>query len=134
MLLALFNRPHYAQRRYFVQEITGLDDVFDGLDEWPHEKRNIACETVVRYCREAANGQWPIDAVREIFRVFLKRNAKFAENEDVPPNLRFGDTPSLAGCKLPASLAGVGTIASILIIILYSTPTAVNLLSSEKRW
>gem|GEM_PF-3931489 len=29
MLLAQFEKPVYAQRRYFVQEITGLDDVFD---------------------------------------------------------------------------------------------------------
>ncbi len=33
MLLAQFDKPLYAQRRYFVQEITGLDDVFDFLDD-----------------------------------------------------------------------------------------------------
>lgn len=88
MLLASFDKPIYAQRRYFVQEITGLDDVFDFLDEWPQEKRNLAYETLSRYCREAANGRWAIDAVRENFRVFLKQNGKLADIEDVPPHLR----------------------------------------------
>jgi hypothetical protein len=88
MLLAQFDKPVYAQRRYFVQEITGLDDVFDFLDEWPQEKRNLAYETLVRYCREAGSGHWPIDAVRENFRVFLKQNDKLAELEDVPAHLR----------------------------------------------
>ncbi len=102
MLLALFDKPLYAQRRYFVQEITGLDDVFDFLDEWPHEKRNLAYDTLVRYCREAANGRWPIDAVRENFRVFLKQNGKLAELEDVPPRLRRDTGVKIGGMQVPA--------------------------------
>ena len=39
MLLTLFDKPLYAQRRYFVQEITGLDDVFDFLDVATGEAR-----------------------------------------------------------------------------------------------
>lgn len=39
MSFALFDKPIYAQRRYFVQEITGLDDVFGFLDEWPQAKQ-----------------------------------------------------------------------------------------------
>jgi hypothetical protein len=66
MLLAQFDKPVYAQRRYFVQEITGLDDVFDFLDEWPREKRNLAYETLVRYCREAANGHFDRRGPREL--------------------------------------------------------------------
>ena len=97
VLLALFDKPIYAQRRYFVQEITGLDDVFDFLDEWPQEKRNLAYETLVRYCREAANGRWPINAVRENFRVFLKQNGKLAELEDVPAHLRRDGHAKLGG-------------------------------------
>lgn len=97
MLLALFDEPLYAQRRYFVQEITGLDDVFDFLDEWPQEKRSLAYETLVRYCREAANGRWPIDAVRENFRVFLKQNGKLAELEDVAPHLRRDTSAKIGG-------------------------------------
>ncbi|MBB4351095.1 DUF982 domain-containing protein [Aliirhizobium cellulosilyticum] len=97
MLLAQFDKPVYAQRRYFVQEITGLDDVFDFLDEWPKEKRNLAYETLVRYCREAANGHWPIDAVRENFRVFLKQDGKLAELEDVPPHLRRDTSAKIGG-------------------------------------
>ncbi|TCQ99349.1 uncharacterized protein DUF982 [Neorhizobium sp. JUb45] len=96
-LLALFDKPIYAQRRYFVQEITGLDDVFDFLDEWPQEKRNLAYETLIRYCREAANGRWPINAVRENFCVFLKQNGRLAELEDVPAHLRLDRHAKLGG-------------------------------------
>lgn len=97
MLLAQFDKPIYAQRRYFVQEITGLDDVFDFLDEWPREKRNLAYETLVRCCREAANGHWPTDAVRENLRIFLQQNNKLAELEDVPPHLRRSTDAKIGG-------------------------------------
>ncbi|GGG22597.1 hypothetical protein GCM10010924_60170 [Rhizobium wenxiniae] len=72
MLLAQFDQPICAQRRYLAQEIVGLNDVFDFLDEWPREKRNLTYETLVRYYREAAGGHRPIDAARENFRVFFK--------------------------------------------------------------
>lgn len=97
MSFALFDKPIYAQRRYFVQEITGLDDVFDFLDEWPQAKRNLAYETLLRYCREAAAGHWPIDAVRENFRVFLKQIGKLADLEDVPPHLRRDSAAMIGG-------------------------------------
>jgi hypothetical protein len=88
MALAVFDKPLYAQRRYFVQEITGLDDVFDFLDEWPQAKRDLAYETLARYCHEAAGGRWPLSAARENFERFLKRNNKLASVEDVAPYLR----------------------------------------------
>jgi hypothetical protein len=81
----VFEKSLYAQRRYFVQEITGLDDVFGFLDEWPLEKRDLAYETLTRYCREAAGGRWPISAVRENFQRFLKRHGKLASVEMCHP-------------------------------------------------
>ncbi|WJH38700.1 DUF982 domain-containing protein (plasmid) [Aliirhizobium terrae] len=96
-MLALFDKPLYAQRRYFVQEITGLDDVFDFLDEWPQERRHLAYDTLLRYCREAAGGHWPIDAVRENLLVFLKQNGKLAELADVPPHLRRDTSAEIGG-------------------------------------
>jgi hypothetical protein len=97
MALALFDKPLYAQRRYFVQEVTGLDDVFDFLDEWPQEKRNIAYQTLSRYCHEAAGGRWPLSAVRKNFERFLKQNGKLASLEDVPPCLRRDRGAKLGG-------------------------------------
>lgn len=97
MALAVFDKPLYAQRRYFVQEITGLDDVFDFLDEWPQEKRDLAYQTLARYCHEAAGGRWPISAVRENFERFLKRHGKLASVEDVPPYLCRVGSANLGG-------------------------------------
>lgn len=97
MALAEFDKPLYAQRRYFVQEITGLDDVFDFLDEWPQEKRDLAYETLTRYCREAARGRWPISDVRENFQRFLTRHGKLASFENVPPYLSKNGGAKLGG-------------------------------------
>jgi hypothetical protein len=47
-----------------LSKITGLDDVFDFLNEWPQDKRNVAYDILSRYCHEAAGGRWPISAVR----------------------------------------------------------------------
>lgn len=97
MALALFDKPLYAQHRYFVQEITGLDDVFDFLDEWPHDKRNLTYQILSRYCHEAAGGRWPISAVRQNFERFLKQNGKLASLDDVPPFLRRDRGAKLGG-------------------------------------
>jgi len=40
MAFETFDRPIYAQRKHFIQEIAGLDDVFDFLDEWPQDSRD----------------------------------------------------------------------------------------------
>lgn len=97
MALALFDKPLYAQRRYFAQEIAGLDDVFDFLDEWPQEKRTLAYETLFRHCQEAACGRWPISAVRENFRRFLQQNGRLAEIEDVHPHLMRDSDAKIGG-------------------------------------
>jgi hypothetical protein len=97
MALALFDKPLYAQRRYFVQEITGLDDVFDFLNEWPQDKRNVAYDILSRYCHEAAGGRWPISAVRMNFERFLKQNSKLASIEDMAPHLKHDSGAQIGG-------------------------------------
>lgn len=97
MALDKFDHPIYAQRKYFVQEIAGLDDMFDYLDEWPLEKRNFAYDTLIELSREAACGRRPTSAARENFRRFLKRNGKLAELEDIPPFMRRVTDRSIGG-------------------------------------
>lgn len=92
-----FDHPVYAQQKYFVQEICGIDDVFDYLDEWPEEKRNLAYETLVKFCREAACGRFPTSAIRENFRRFLKQNGKLAEIEDIPAFSRQDNDRNIGG-------------------------------------
>ncbi|ASR07506.1 DUF982 domain-containing protein [Rhizobium leguminosarum bv. viciae] len=88
MALDTFEHPIYAQRKYFVQEIAGLDDVFDFLDEWPQEKRDITYEVMLDACRKAANRQLPASVVAANFSRFLKKHGKLADVEDVPLHLR----------------------------------------------
>lgn len=97
MACDLFDRPVYAQRKYFVQEITGLDEAFDFLDEWPLEKRDVAYKAVIRACREAASGQRPVFAAREDLTRFLKRNGKLASIDDMPPYLRSRTDRNISG-------------------------------------
>ncbi len=47
MALGSFNSPLFVQRKHFIQEIAGLDDAFDLLDEWPEDQRNMAFDAVV---------------------------------------------------------------------------------------
>lgn len=88
MALDLFDSPLFAQRKYFVQEITGLDDAFDLLDEWPTEQRDLSYETAVRVCRDAAAGKRSLPAAREDSRRFLKPKGKLVDVGEVAPYLR----------------------------------------------
>ncbi|MBY5358745.1 DUF982 domain-containing protein [Rhizobium leguminosarum] len=88
MALDIFEHPIYAQRKYFVQEVAGLDDVFDFLDEWPQEKRDVTYEVMLDACRKAANRQLPASVVAANFSRFLKKHGKLADIEDVPLHLR----------------------------------------------
>jgi circadian clock protein KaiC len=97
MALDVFDHPLYAQRKYFVQEIAGLDDVFDFLDEWPEEKRNLAYETMVDVCRRAAKGEFSAEVVRENFRRFLKQQGQLASVGDAQPFLTRRSDRNLGG-------------------------------------
>ncbi|MBY5354540.1 DUF982 domain-containing protein [Rhizobium leguminosarum] len=88
MALDTFEHPIYAQRKYFVQEIAGLDDLFDFLDEWPEEKRDVTYEVMLDACQKAANRQLPASVVEANFSRFLRTHGKLADIEDVPPHLR----------------------------------------------
>jgi circadian clock protein KaiC len=97
MAFETFDRPIYAQRKHFIQELTGLDDAFDFLDEWPRDKRDLVYNVIVSACRKAASGQLPAQAVAENFRRFLKRHGMLAEIKDVPPHLRQGNDRNASG-------------------------------------
>ncbi|MBY3088612.1 DUF982 domain-containing protein [Rhizobium laguerreae] len=97
MALHSFARPIYAQRKYFVQEIAGLDDVFDYLDEWPQEKRDITYEVMLDACRKAADRQLPASVVAANFSRFLKKHGKLADVEDVPLHLRRAGDRNVSG-------------------------------------
>ena len=97
MALDLFDKPIYAQRRYFIQELAGIDDAFDLLDEWPHDQRDLAYEAVARSLREAACQRRSLALAAEDLRRFLKRTGKLATVEDVPPHLRKDKPRNIGG-------------------------------------
>ncbi|WP_332302825.1 DUF982 domain-containing protein [Rhizobium sp. GR12] len=97
MAFETFAEPIYVQRMHYIEEITGLDDVFDFLDEWPQEMRDLVYEVMVDACRKAACGQLPAQAIADNFRRFLKRHGKLADIKDVPLHLRRANEQNASG-------------------------------------
>lgn len=84
-----FDRPVFMKRRFFVQEVACLEDVFDALEEWPKDERDVAHEAMIRACHQAAAGVFPIPAIRNNFERLLKRQGKLAQAvPDAHPALR----------------------------------------------
>jgi len=112
----VFDKPLYARRRYFVQEINGLIDVFYFLDAWPQEKRDLVYQTLARYCHEAASGRLPIYAVWQcLFRQSNTYGHHGNERYAVKVNIRREDismkktvTTLLAMTFVAAALASCG--------------------------
>jgi len=85
MAETLLGSAVYIQRAMFIQEITSLDEVFDVLDGWPEQKRDLAYDTLCRACRDAARGRFPIAAITENFRRFAKKAGVLIEIDHVHP-------------------------------------------------
>ncbi|MGR9170617.1 MULTISPECIES: DUF982 domain-containing protein [Rhizobium] len=95
----LFDRPLFVKRKCFIQEIECLDDIFDFLEDWPEEKRDITCEAILEACRDAVAGRFPPDAVRDNFERFLKKNGMLAEIEDIRSSGNASATATSAECS-----------------------------------
>jgi hypothetical protein len=84
MAINLFDRPLFIQRKHYMEEIASLDDAFDLLESWPLDQRGLAHETLLRACREAASGRFPLPALRSNLERFLRKARVLAAIEDVP--------------------------------------------------
>ncbi|PWI50962.1 DUF982 domain-containing protein [Rhizobium phaseoli] len=80
---ARFNRPICVQGGYLINEVKNLDDVLECLESWPQERRGLAYETLYKACREAAAGRFPVSAVAENFRRFVKKADMLAETHQI---------------------------------------------------
>ncbi|MGM5054990.1 DUF982 domain-containing protein [Rhizobium sp. 814_E9_N1_1] len=76
--------PILLHRQHFIDEVTCLDEIFDVLDGWPEDKRGLAYDTLLKACRDTANGRFPLSAARENFRRFLKMSGVLAKVEGGP--------------------------------------------------
>ncbi|WP_413813764.1 DUF982 domain-containing protein [Ensifer sp. LC163] len=79
-----FGHAVYVQRKQFIEKITSLDEVFDFLNQWPEQRRDLAHETLLKACRDAAIGRFPLGAARENFRRFIKKAGMLAEVDQFP--------------------------------------------------
>lgn len=84
MAPSYFDRAVYVQNVHFIDELTCLEEVFDFLDQWPEDRRDLAYHTLYGACRKAANGSFPLDAIRENFERFVKKAGLLAQVEQVP--------------------------------------------------
>lgn len=77
----LFQEPVFMRKTDLIEEISGLDDALELLKSWPHDGRDLAYETMHGACVRAKHGHFPLTAVRENFRKFLKRVEMLVEDE-----------------------------------------------------
>ena len=95
MVAFLFDRSIYINREHYIQEVAGLDDAFDLLDEWPQAQRNMVYEVVSKACRDALIGTLPMGVAQETFRRFAKKAGTLIEAEDMPSFGRSGASRNL---------------------------------------
>jgi circadian clock protein KaiC len=84
MANTLFDKPLFVKRSRYIQELGSLEDVFDLLDDWPDEKRDATYEVLEKACRMAAQGIFPLSAIRENVRRFLIKQKSLANIDEVP--------------------------------------------------
>ncbi|MBY5325527.1 DUF982 domain-containing protein [Rhizobium leguminosarum] len=84
MTSTLFDRPIFVKRGHHIQEVASLEDVFDLLDEWPAEKRGMPYEVLVKACRLAAQGIFPLNSLRENVRRYLIKERALANIDELP--------------------------------------------------
>ncbi|KQS84231.1 DUF982 domain-containing protein [Rhizobium sp. Leaf386] len=80
----LFDAPLFLKKRHYVQELASLEDVFDLLEDWPEDERDTTFEVLEKACRMAAQGIFPLPAIRENVRRFLIKRHMLANIEEVP--------------------------------------------------
>jgi hypothetical protein len=84
MATNLFDAPLFLKKPHYIQELASLEDVFDVLDDWPEDERDSTYEVLEKACRMAAQGIFPLPAIRENFRRFLIKRHMLANIEEVP--------------------------------------------------
>jgi hypothetical protein len=84
MAITFFDRPLFVQRKHYVEEVASLEDAFDLLEAWPADQRGLPHETLMRAYQEAANGRFPVAAIRQNLERFLKKAGALADIEEVP--------------------------------------------------
>jgi len=84
MAKTLFDRPLFVKKSRYIQELASLEDVFNLLEEWPMDKRDVLYDVLVKACRMAAQGIFPVSAIRENARRFLTKAGTLANIQEVP--------------------------------------------------
>jgi hypothetical protein len=84
MANTLFDSPLFVKKSRYVQELGSLEDVFDLLDDWPPERRDDTYDVLVKACRMAVQGVFPLPAIRENVRRFLMKQGMLANIEEMP--------------------------------------------------
>ncbi|MDR6820795.1 circadian clock protein KaiC [Neorhizobium sp. 2083] len=84
MANTLFDNPLFVKKSRYVQELGSLEDVFDLLEDWPAEKKDGTYEVLLKACRMAAQGVFPLPAIRENVRRFLMKQGMLANIDEVP--------------------------------------------------
>jgi len=80
----LFDKRIRVQKKHSIEELSGLEDVLEFLEDWPEHGRDLAFETLHAACIRALHRDFPLAAVRHNFERFLAR-AEMLVDEDQRP-------------------------------------------------
>lgn len=84
MANTLFDEPLFVKKPRYIQELASLEDVFDLLEEGPAERQGDTYQVLLKACRMAAQGIFPVQAIRENVRRFLMKEGILANFEEIP--------------------------------------------------
>ena len=83
MATTLFDKPLFVKNARSIERLASLEEAFDFLDDWPLEKRGDTYEVLLRACRLAAKGIFPLPAVRENLRRFFIKERILANMDEI---------------------------------------------------
>ncbi|MBO9136217.1 DUF982 domain-containing protein (plasmid) [Rhizobium sp. B230/85] len=84
MANTFFDKPLFVKKALHIQELASLESVVDFLNEWPEEQQGDTYQVLMKACRMAEKGVFPVQAIRENVRRFLMKAGILANFEEVP--------------------------------------------------
>ena len=80
-----FAKPLYLRNGSYIQEIIGLDDALDFLEEWPEDRRTLPFELATEACLDAYVGKIPVGSALDNLERFAKGAKVLACVEELLP-------------------------------------------------
>ncbi|MBQ0710397.1 MULTISPECIES: DUF982 domain-containing protein [unclassified Ochrobactrum] len=95
----LFDSPVFVKDGpYLIQEIAGIEDAIDFLNEWPEHDRDVIYEMTWKVCCDAQNGLKPLYVARHAIAGFARKRNILEQPETAIPWMI---APKAGGGRVP---------------------------------